>query len=139
MPRDPFAQPSLYSLAPTLDAGAAYDFQILVFLDDSPEPLLDQTFQNKNPAKDGTYITTFSTSSPALWNRKIRVFVTDLTEYKGNQPLLRIRADYVNTPSSTRTSSIPFNFVTKAFKHVDQRTIKIQADTVYRMEFHLAF
>lgn len=142
MSRDPFAPPSLYSLAASSSHGSAtipYEFQMTIFLEDSNDPIFNQTFSNKNPSKDGTYITTYAVPDHRLWSRPLRVFITDLTSYKGNQPLLRLRLDHIATPGVSNVRSVPFNFQTREFKNIDQRTIKIKLDTVYRMELHFTF
>ena len=36
----------------------------------------------------------------------------------------------------TPVSTVPFNFVTREFENIVQRTIKIKLETVYRMELH---
>lgn len=141
--RDPFSQPSLYSLSaetnlPTKDANATYDFQMTVFIGDSPNPVFDQTFYNKHPAKDGTYLTTYATPDHRMWGQKLRVFITDLTNYRGAQPLLRLRLDNLVSPGAPSVMSTPFIFSTREFKHSDQRTIKVDLDMVYRMELHFA-
>lgn len=113
----------------------SYDFQISIFIKDTDEPIFSQSFTGRNAIRDGSYITTYSTSDHRLWNKDLLVYITDVTQYKTNQPLLRLRIDCMTSPNAP-VQSTAFNFVTREFKNTDQRTIKVPMQTVYRLELH---
>ena len=124
--RDPYNAPSLFSLMP----GYAYDFQLLVFLGDESTPAFSKTYKNIDAAKDGTYVMTYANSDHTLWNKPLRVILVDLTSYKGNQGLLRMRLEY-------NGNTVPIVFKHKSFKTSDQRTIRLDLDSTPRFELHM--
>jgi len=130
--RNPLTQPTLFSVLPA----DSYDFQILVFLDQSPSPIFSKTFKSVSPSQDGTYVMTYSVPDHTLWNRPMRVIIVDLTSYKGNQSLLKMRLEYTKSSTDTQKITLPVVFKTKAFKTSDQRTIKLDMNSVYKFELH---